>query len=110
MSGVEGLLGLAARARALVRGTERVREAVRGGDAAFVIVAADASDNAKGKLIPLLEANGVPFVERYDRDSLGAAIGTAPVSAIGITGREFAAAIGERMETRSVDVRPGSGH
>jgi ribosomal protein L7Ae-like RNA K-turn-binding protein len=104
---VEGLLGLAARARALVWGTERVRDAVRGGEVKFAIVAADASDNTKDKLLRLLESSGVPYVERYDRDSLGAAIGKAGVSAIGVTGSEFAARIG--AVTHAVDAAAGPG-
>jgi ribosomal protein L7Ae-like RNA K-turn-binding protein len=90
---VPGIIGLAARAGALIQGTERVREAVRGGKVKFVVVAADASDNAKDKLVPLLEASGVPFVEGHDRTSLGMAIGKAPVSAVGVTDREFASRI-----------------
>jgi len=90
---VPGLVGLAARAGAIVWGTERVREAVRAGKVTLVIVAGDASDNTRSKLVPLLLAHGVEFVERFDRNSLGEAIGKGPVSAIGLTRAEFAAQI-----------------
>lgn len=103
-----GLLGLAARARALVWGTERVREAVRGGEVGFAIIAADASDNTKDKLVPLLEASGVPWVGRFDMNTLGRAIGKAPVSAIGVTGRELAARIGAVTDAASAAAGPGS--
>lgn len=106
---VPGIIGLAARAGSLVWGTERVREAVRGGEVKFVVMAADASDNAKGKLVPLLEASGVPFAEGYDRASLGTAIGKAPVSAIGVTGREFVARIRAAAGVTGTS-EPGSGN
>jgi ribosomal protein L7Ae-like RNA K-turn-binding protein len=106
---VSGLLGLAARARALVWGTERVREAVRGGEVKFAIVATDASENTRDKLVPLLEASGVPWAGRLDRDTLGRAIGKAPVSAIGVTGREFAARIGAVTKAADAAAGPGPG-
>lgn len=106
---VVGLLGLAARARALVWGTERVREAVRGGEVRLAIVAMDASENTKDKLVPLLEASGVPWSARSDRDTLGRAIGKAPVSAIGVTGRELAARIGAVMEAADAAAGLGPG-
>ena len=106
---VSGLLGLAARARALVWGTERVREAVRGGEVKFAIVATDASENTRDKLVPLLEASGVRWAGRLDRDTLGRAIGKAPVSAIGVTGREFAARIGAVTKAADAAAGPGPG-
>jgi ribosomal protein L7Ae-like RNA K-turn-binding protein len=89
------LLGLAARAHALLWGTERVREAVRAGDVKLVIVAADASDNSLDKLVPLLEKRGVPHVVRFDRAQLGDAVGKAPLSAVGLTDASFAARLKE---------------
>ena len=91
------LLGLAARAGALLPGTERVREAVRAGDVILAIVAADASDNSLDKLVPLLEKRGVAHVVRYDRAQLGDAVGKAPLSAVGLTDASFAARLQELM-------------
>jgi ribosomal protein L7Ae-like RNA K-turn-binding protein len=84
------LLGLAARAGAIVPGTGRVREAVRAGTAHLVFVAADASDNSRDKLEPLLDARGVPCIVAFDRLALGEAFGRAPLSAVGVTDRRFA--------------------
>lgn len=78
------LLGLAARAGSVLPGTERVREAARHGKLVFAILAADASDNSRGKLVPLLEARRIPFLIEFERVRLGAAIGKAPLSAIGV--------------------------
>jgi ribosomal protein L7Ae-like RNA K-turn-binding protein len=84
------LLGLAARAGAIVPGTERVREAVRSGAVHLVFVAADASRNSRDKLEPLLGMMAVPCISVYDRLALGEAVGRAPLSAVGVTDRRFA--------------------
>jgi ribosomal protein L7Ae-like RNA K-turn-binding protein len=91
------LLGLAARAGAVVTGTERVREAARGGTLRFAIVAGDASDNSREKLLPLLAARDMPHVVAFTRDALGAAVGRAGLSAVGITDPSLA----DRLRTRS---------
>lgn len=85
-----GLLGMAARAGAIVPGTERVREAVRGGGVRLVLVATDASGNSREKLLPLLEARGVSHVIQYDRNELGAAVGRSPLSAVAVVEATFA--------------------
>ena len=84
------LLGLAARAGALLPGTEPVREAARRGSLHFALVAEDTSDNSLDKLLPLLAKRGVQHVMRFTRDQLGAAVGRAPLSAVGITTQSFA--------------------
>ena len=53
------LVGLAARAGALVHGTDATRRAVREGSVLLVLVAGDAAAGQMGKLLPLLEARGV---------------------------------------------------
>lgn len=78
------LLGLAARAGALLSGTANVREGVRDGRVHFVMLAEDAAAGQRGKLEPLLQARGVSMVSRFSRARLGAALGAAPVSAVGI--------------------------
>lgn len=85
------LLGMATRAGAVVTGTERVREAARAGTLQLVVIAADASDNSRGKLLPLLIARGISHVIRYERNELGAAIGRGPLSAVGVMDASLAA-------------------
>jgi ribosomal protein L7Ae-like RNA K-turn-binding protein len=84
------LLGIAARAGAVVTGTERVRVAARGGGLRLVLVAGDASDNSREKLMPLLGSREIPSIVAYDRDALGAALGRAGLSAVGITDPKLA--------------------
>lgn len=97
------LLGLAARAGRVLPGTERVREAVRGGEARFVLIAGDISANTREKLLPLLESRGTPHMIGYDRDRLGAAVGRAPLSAVAVTDASLAARLRELL-TESKEV------
>jgi ribosomal protein L7Ae-like RNA K-turn-binding protein len=97
------LLGLAARAGAIVPGTERVREAARGGRVRYVLVAADASANARDKLLPLLEARDLPHATAFTRLELGAAVGLSPLSAVGLTDASFAARVGELLGESGVE-------
>ncbi len=89
------LLGLAARAGALVTGTDAVRQSVREGEVHGVLLAADASAAQRGKLLPLLQARGVPSRLLFSRQRFGAAIGRGPVSAIGIRNDGFARRLAE---------------
>jgi ribosomal protein L7Ae-like RNA K-turn-binding protein len=84
------LVGLAARAGALVNGTDATRRAVREGGVLFVLVAGDAAPGQVGKLLPLLDARGVSYAHTLSRAALGAATGREFVSAIGITQDGFA--------------------
>ncbi|HEX2202745.1 MAG TPA: ribosomal L7Ae/L30e/S12e/Gadd45 family protein [Longimicrobium sp.] len=84
------LLGLAARAGAVLTGTDTVRRGIRDGDVVHVVIAADSSPTQQQKLVPLLEARGVPHGILLDRERLGAALGKGPVSAAGLTNRGFA--------------------
>jgi ribosomal protein L7Ae-like RNA K-turn-binding protein len=84
------LLGMATRAGAVVPGTERVREAARNETLRLAVIAADASDNSRGKLVPLLDARAVPYVIRFDRVELGAAVGRSPLGAVGVLDKALA--------------------
>lgn len=98
------MLGLAARAGAVVPGTERVREAARSGELHFVLVAADASDNSWQKILPVLQKRNIEHVVVLDRVTLGGAVGKAPVSAIGITEIKLASRVRElARELRTED-------
>jgi len=84
------LLGLAARARAFVHGTDATRRGVRDGEIAGVLLATDSSPTQSKKLVPLLQARGVPYAACLTRAEIGAASGLGPVSALGFTDRNFA--------------------
>ena len=84
------LLGLAARAGGIIRGTDAVRGGIRKGEVVLAILASDGSPTQLRKLTPLLEARGVPYRVLLDRERLGSAVGRGPLSAVGLTNRGFA--------------------
>ena len=103
------LLGLAARAGAVLPGTERVREAVRSGNLQFVLVATDASDNSQDKLLPLLKTRQVAHAVVFTRDALGAAVGRAPLSALGITEKNLARRVRQMLSETEAETETETG-
>jgi len=84
------LVGLAARARGLVPGTDATRRGVRDGEVRAVLLAADASPTQRQKLVPLLVARGIRHATCLSRDRIGAALGRDETSAVGFTNESFA--------------------
>lgn len=98
-----GYLGLAARAGAVVAGTQNVRDAGRRGRLELALVAGDASSNSRDKLEPLFRARGIPFLVWSDREGLGAALGRGYLSAVGITDAAMARQVGEAIGASAVE-------
>lgn len=84
------LLGLARRAGALERGTGATQRAVRDGRARLVLLAQDASEVQLDKVLRLLRHRDTPRVTLGSRVELGAAVGSAPLSAVAVTDENFA--------------------
>jgi ribosomal protein L7Ae-like RNA K-turn-binding protein len=91
------LLGLVRRAGSVVAGTEAVKEAARAGSLAAVVFAADASNNARRRIEPLLDRQAVRSASCGDRGTLGAAIGKGPIAVIGITDEMLARTVLNRL-------------
>lgn len=87
------LLGLGIRGRGAVVGVERVKESARTGKLAFAVVASDASQNSLDKLLPLLRARRINFIEVPSAAALGAVAGREQTVAIGVLDRELAKGI-----------------
>lgn len=84
------LIGLGARARNVVIGVEQVRQAAKANKLAFAVVAPDASENSRAKVVPLLNARRVRFVEGPTAAQLGAAVGREQTAAVGIIDHNLA--------------------
>ena len=84
------LVGLGLRGRGAVVGVERVREGVKKNKVAFAIVAADASRNSLDKIVPLLNARRIRFVEVPSAAELGGVAGRESAAVIGIVDRQLA--------------------
>lgn len=97
------MLGLAMRAGAVARGTDATRRAIQDGSASLVLLARDASEIQQQKVLRLLEHRETPQASVGSRADLGAAIGSAPVSAIAITGESFAEQVLGRLSPEAVN-------
>ena len=93
------LLGLGVRGRGAVVGVNQVREAARGNKVFLAVVARDASDNSLDKIVPLLNARRVRFIEVPSAVELGAAVGRDQTAVVGIVDRQLAAGVREIVES-----------
>lgn len=84
MSGVMGYLGLGLRAGSVVVGVDAVRRALQARDCRCIVVARDASQRAREKVVRLASATGVPQVEGPDAADFGAQLGKPPVMVAGV--------------------------
>jgi ribosomal protein L7Ae-like RNA K-turn-binding protein len=95
------LVGLGIRSRGAVVGVERVREGIKKDKVAFAIVAADASQNSLDKIVPLLNARRVRFIEVPSATELGGVAGRESAAVVGIVDRQLAKGIRELVESGS---------
>lgn len=101
------LLGLAHRAGAVVRGTDAVRKALQAGRVHLVIAATDAAPGQVRKIEGLLRARGVPRIVQGTRARLGQALGSPPLTAVGVTQEAWADRL--RLEADATADRETSG-
>jgi ribosomal protein L7Ae-like RNA K-turn-binding protein len=92
------LIGLGVRARNVVVGVEQVRDAAKKGKLSFAVVAPDASENSRNKVVPLLRARRVKFVEGPTAAELGAAVGREHTAAVGVVDGQLARGIRELVD------------
>jgi ribosomal protein L7Ae-like RNA K-turn-binding protein len=95
------LIGLGVRGRGAVVGVERVREGVKKNKVAYAIVATDASRHSLDKVIPLLNARRVRFVEVPSATELGGVAGRESTAVVGIVDRQLAKGIRALVESGS---------
>ena len=104
-----GLVGLGARARNVVVGVDRVKEAVKKNKVMLAIVAPDASHNSRDKVLPLLQARRVRVIEGSTAAALGGAVGKETTAVVGITDAALAAGIRRLVDPAATAGRtPGS--
>jgi len=97
------LLGLGVRSRGAIVGVNQVREAAKQDKVFLAVIAADASANSLDKIVPLLTARRVRFIEVPSAQELGVAVGRDQTAVVGIVDRQLAADISDAV-TREEDV------
>ena len=83
-------LGLAMRAGKLTAGDSNVLDAIRSGEAKLVLIASDASDNARKKYTDKCSHYQIPLLLCGSREELGAAIGKEERVVLAVTDAGFA--------------------
>jgi ribosomal protein L7Ae-like RNA K-turn-binding protein len=99
------LLGLGVRGRLAVVGVQQVRDAALRGKLVLAVVARDASSNSRNKVVPLLTARRIRFVEGPSAAELGSVIGKETTAAIGVVDRNLARGIREVVDQGPVGAR-----
>jgi ribosomal protein L7Ae-like RNA K-turn-binding protein len=100
-----GLVGLGVRGRLAVVGVQQVRDAAMRDKLAFAIVAPDASRHSRDKVVPLLTARRVRFIEGPSAAVLGGAVGKESTAVVGIVDRQLAKGIFEIVEAGAAATR-----
>ena len=96
------LLGLGVRSRGAIVGVQQVREAAKRNKVVLAVVASDASRNSLDKLVPLLNARRVRFIEVPSAAALGAAVGRDQTAVVGIVDRQLAAGVSALVKQEDV--------
>ena len=94
-----GLVGLGVRGRGVVIGVEQVRSAAQRGKLLYAVVAPDASRHSLEKVVPLLTAKRIGYVEGPTAAEVGAAVGREQTAAVGIVDWNLARGIRELVES-----------
>lgn len=97
------LLGLGVRSRGVVVGVEQVRDGAKRNKIVLAVVASDASPNSVDKVVPLLNARRVRFIEVPSAAELGAAVGRQQTTVVGIVDRQLAAGVKALMASAQVE-------
>jgi ribosomal protein L7Ae-like RNA K-turn-binding protein len=95
---IRGLLGLARRAGSLVVGSRETRAGLHRGQVRLMLLAADGSPRDRERLQRLAEEAGTPVRVAGTREELGRAIGRDPVAVVGVTDRNLAAGMLDRLD------------
>lgn len=91
------MIGLAAKANALVSGEFAVERSVKKYKAILVIIATDASDNTKKKFCDICKYRNIPTVFLSNKEELGRILGKQYRAVIAITDKNFAKALQEKI-------------
>ncbi len=84
---------MGARGRLVIVGVEQVRESAKRGKVLLALVAPDASENGRKKVVPLLQARGIPIIEEATAEELGNAVGRETTTVVGVVDRGLAEGI-----------------
>ena len=104
-----GLLGLMRKARAAAIGETDTGAAVRGGKAKLLLLASDASDNAKKRAETFVYGRGVTMLRLpFTKQEISAAVGKGGCSMAAVCDAGFAAALTKLLDEYAAQMRDTS--
>ncbi|MBO4897994.1 MAG: ribosomal L7Ae/L30e/S12e/Gadd45 family protein [Clostridia bacterium] len=95
------MLGLARRAGKLIYGSENVVLSARQGKIKLAVMASDASERTKKLMQNKCKSFSVPLLEFSTKEELGSVLGKSDISALGVTDRNFAKAIQDKLTNQN---------
>ena len=90
---VLGLLGLGVRAGTVTIGTTGVRAGLQRGEIALVVVAKDATERTRDKVVRVAQGRGVRTIVGLTAEALGQRLGRSTIQALGVRDRHLAAGV-----------------
>jgi ribosomal protein L7Ae-like RNA K-turn-binding protein len=97
------LLGVGLNGRLVIVGVQQVRDAAQRGKLKLAVVAPDASRNSLDKVVPMLRAKRIRFIEGPSASDLGAAVGRESTAAVGVVDAQLARGIRALVESAPVE-------
>ena len=97
------LLGIGLNGRLVVVGVDRVRDAAQRGKLKLAVIAPDASHNSLDKVVPMLRAKHIRFIEGPAASELGAAVGRESTAVVGVVDPQLARGIRALVESAPVE-------
>jgi ribosomal protein L7Ae-like RNA K-turn-binding protein len=82
-------LGIAKKSGNLIEGYNKCEELLKRSGLSLLILSVDCSVNTKDKFIKYCTNYNIPFIESFSKEELGAPIGRAEISILGVTDRKI---------------------
>ena len=95
---IMNLLSMAQRARRIVSGSLAVEQAMKSGKAELLLIAGDAAEESRKKMVSLADRYKVPHVDALNREALGACLGKEYRAVAALTDAGFAARLKQLTE------------
>lgn len=87
---IKALLGFAQKAGKIISGDDMVIAGIKKNQVFFVVLAQDASAYVRKEILHYVEKYQVPYVEGFDKATLGLTIGKSPRAVLGVMDKNFA--------------------
>lgn len=98
MQALQFALGLAQKAGKLISGDAKVEAAIKTHKAKLILLASDAAQKTGQNITILAEKANIPYIEIFDKEQIGFAIGKSPRASVAILDNNFVKMIKKAME------------